>query len=474
MKCLRTAKNTMIVEIPYGAKGIVANLPDRTAKVPNVALGSLPPAPDLEGLARDALDHPLGSPAVEGLVKPSSKVVIAFDDPTVASYGPVRGIIIRQLVERMDKAGVARESITLICANSLHRKFRHHELAMMIGQDLVREFGEGLICHDAEDTDNLVYFGKTSGGYDVEVNRRVAEADLTIYVNAGHNRGFSGGWKSVCVGLSTYHSIRHHHTPDGMSMSLTNNRMHEMLDEMGRLLESKIAGRIFKVDTLLADPFRAAKIYAGSVWETRKAVLDTLSNLFPPRRSMSAEKFDVILYGVPNWSPYAIFSSMNPMLTLISSGLGYLGGMVEAVGKPGCAIIMVTPCPNQWDRVHHASYPDVWENVLSRTRDPYEIQRDYAPQYVRNEIYIQKYRNEFAFHPVHAILATYPLKRLKHAGRVIVAGIEDSGVAGHLGFESSATVEDALRMTEESHGKKFSLAYIEQPTASNPNPSARN
>ena len=31
-------------------------------------------------------------------------------------------------------------------------------------------------------------------------------------------------------------------------------------------------------------------------------------------------------------SPYAIFASVNPILTLVSSGLGYLGGMIEAVG----------------------------------------------------------------------------------------------------------------------------------------------
>jgi len=36
----------------------------------------------------------------------------------------------------------------------------------------------------------------------------------------------------VCVGLSTYASIKVTHTPDGMSMSVHGNRMHEVLDEM--------------------------------------------------------------------------------------------------------------------------------------------------------------------------------------------------------------------------------------------------
>jgi len=65
---------------------------------------------------------------------------------------------------------------------------------------------------------------------------------------------------------------------------------------------------------------------------------------------------------------------MNPLLTLISSGLGYLGGAAQAVGKPGCSVILATPCPDQWDEIHHPSYREVWEDVLSQSHDPYEIQ----------------------------------------------------------------------------------------------------
>jgi hypothetical protein len=390
-------------------------------------------------------------------------VVIAFDDLTVNSHGPVRGIVIKALLEELKKAGVKQENLTLICANALHRKFRPEELAKVIGGDLVEAFGPRLICHDAEDPDALVYLGKTPGGYDVEINRLVAESDLTIYVNAEHNRGFSGGWKSVCVGLSTYRSIRHHHTPDGMSMSIKNNRMHKMLDEMGELVESKIKDKNFKVDTILANPLEVAAIFAGSVWETRKKVLEMLAGLFSDRRGLSTRKFDVLLYGVPDWSPYAIHSFTNPLLTLVSSGLGYLAGTVQALGEPGCSVIMVTPCPNRWDTVHHPSYPDVWENVLSNTLDPYEIQATYADRYATHQGYIEKYRNGYAFHPVHAIMATYPLKRLDHIGRVFVAGAKDDEVVRHVGFTPAKDVEEALRMVGEAHGGDFRLAYVEQP-----------
>lgn len=454
----------MQVEVPFGETTIQAELPDDTFVIPPGGTSTqFEPIDDLAGAVNDALADPLGSPPIRDLVKPGAKVAIAFDDPTAPCFSPLRGIAIEGVLKELESAGVDRGSVTLICANALHRKFPHEELAAVIGDDLVKEFGDRLVCHDAEDRDNLVYFGETEAGYDVEVNRHVVDSDLFIYITSYHGRGFSGGWKSVCVGLSTWRSIRHHHTPDGMSMSVQDNRMHKMLDDMGAHLESKIDTPIFKIDAIEVNPFQTSKIFAGSVWACREAVLGVLEAQFPPRRSLSSDKYDVVVYGVPDWSPYAIFSHMNPILTLISSGLGYLGGTIQALGKPGCTVIMATPCPERWDRVHHASYPDVWENVLTKTRDPYQIEREYTDVYISNEVYIEKYRNHFAFHPVHGILATHPLRRLKHAGRIIVAGIEDPSLATHLGYEASNSIEQALQMAEETHGKGYSVTYAQHP-----------
>src|SRR3989304_35045 len=82
------------------------------------------------------------------------------------------------------------------------------------GRPVGRRGGTRRPCHDAEDAENLTSLGTTASGYDVEVHRLVADSDLTVYINAGVMLGFSGGWKSVCVGLSTWRSIRWTHTPD--------------------------------------------------------------------------------------------------------------------------------------------------------------------------------------------------------------------------------------------------------------------
>jgi hypothetical protein len=450
-------------QLPYGEGNVQVTLPDRTRFIRGGMGGGsrLEPVADQEAAVRSALAEPLGLPRIRDLVPAGGRVLIAFDDPTVPSYGPVRRLAIEAVLAELAEAGVAEERVSLVCANALHRKWTTEELASILAEELVRRFGSRLSCHDAEDPDNLVHLGTTASGYDVEVHRLVAESDLTVYVNAVCHMGFGGGWKSIAVGLSTWRSIRWTHTPDGMSMSVRDNRMHEIYDEIGEHLESRLGKRIFKIETILADLATIGRVWAGGIAETRAAAMEVLLERHPPRRSQ-AEPADVVVYGVPNWSPYATFAIMNPILTLISSAMGYMGGHIEALGKPGCSVIVTTPCPEQWDREHHAPYPEVWERVLPETRDPYEITERFGEEFATRADYIELYRNRFAFHPIHAILATHPLKRLRHAGRVFVAGAEDPKVPEHIGFISTPTVEDAIAEAERIHGRDCSIVCVEQ------------
>lgn len=452
-----------VQSLPFGDATIEVELPERTRVISRSggagSGGGLPPVEDLDAAVRDALDRPLGLAPIRELVRPGSRVVIPFDDPTVTSYGPIRRVAIEAILAQLADAGVREGDVRLICANALHRKFTHDELATIIGAGLVRRFGERLFCHDAEDADNIVNLGVTASGYDVELSRHAAEADLCVYVNAGLHLGFSGGWKSIAVGLSTWRSIRHTHHPDGMSMSVLHNRMHDVLNEMGTHIEATLGKRMYKVECVPSSPTKTAHVWAGGVAETRAAALDVMASRNPPRRSQ-AEPADVVVYGLPAWSPYAVFGTMNPILTLVSSGLGYLGGYIEALGKPGCTVVLATPCPDTWDMEQHPSYREVWDDVLPRTRDPYEIMAAYTERFVTHAGYLERYRDGVAFHPVHGLLATHPLRRLKHAARVIVAGADDPAVPARLGFVSAPSVEDALAIAARHHGADRSVVCV--------------
>jgi hypothetical protein len=455
----------MRVELPYADGTLTATLPAGTRRLSSQPETALAPLADLDGAVRAALAAPLGLPRVRDLVGPGARVTIAFDDHTTGSFGPIRPVAIRAVLAELAQAGVAPGQVQLVCANALHRMLRPAELRRLLDDDLVRDFDGRLTCHDAEDPAQIADLGVTAEhGYPVQVSRHVADADLTVYVNTNYIRGFTGGWKSVCIGLSTWTSIRVTHDPDGMSMSLERNRMHAVLDEMGHHLEARLGRPIVKIDTVLADPFHAARVFAGSVDATRRAALDVQARRFPPRRAAAPEPCDVLVWGVPDSSPYAIWASVNPILTLISMGLGYLGGMIDAAGKPGCTVVMAAAVREAWDAVHHPSYQEVWERVLPLTRDPYEITARFEDAFARHPGYVDAYRHRFAFHPIHGILATHPLKRLRRVGRVIVAGARDAHVPRHLGWDVAASVEEAVERAVAHHGPRASVAVVEQPS----------
>jgi lactate racemase len=455
-------------QVVSGDRFVTARFPAHTQVVsPGFSL-PLDSVEDLDVAVRAALESPLDRPPLRAQVSAGNRVTVAFDDPTVPCYAPVWASALPAIVAELERGGVRTEDISFVCANALHRKFTHDELARTIGADFVSAHAGRLTCHDAEDPDDIVIVGTTPSGLDVQLSRRVTESDLTIYLNCSTMRGFSGGWKSVCVGLSGYRSIHHHHTPDIMSMSLDRNRMHEMLDEMGAVVDAELgAERIFKLETVLANPLQVHALYGGSVGATRARVVEKLRAHQPARRALVDEPVDVVVYGVPAWSPYAAFSFTNPMLDLVSTGLGYFGGMIQALGREGCTVVLATPCPERWDEVHHASYPEVWRDVLPETTDPDEARARYEPLLAEREDYIDAYRHAFAFHPVHAVMALYPLKRLRHAGRVIVAGADDVAIPRHCGFDAAPSIDAAIAMAQEEHGHDATIAYVDNPMAYN-------
>ncbi|HVL80133.1 MAG TPA: lactate racemase domain-containing protein [Actinomycetota bacterium] len=458
----------MRTELVSGNETISVELPDDTVFPSAGITVPFPVCEDLEGEVARALREPLDSAPLSDLARGARRVTVAFDDPTVQMYAPLWPVAIRALLAELEAAGVDARQVDLLCANALHRKWTHDELAKLIGEDLVTAFADRLTCHDAEDPEHLVDLGTTPGGLHVELNKACVDSDLVVYVNCSTVRGFSGGWKSICVGLSTYRSIRHHHNPDDMSMSLHRNRMHAMLDEMGALVTDRLGShRFFKLETVEANPLQVSRVFGGTVDACRQAAVELRKAHQPARRDLIDDPADVVVYGVPDWSPYAAFAYTNRLLTLVSTGLGYLGGVIEAFGAPGCTAVLATPCPDRWDDHHHPSYRDVWENVLPVTRDPYQIEREHSEAYAARPEYVDAYRHHNAFHGSHAVMATFPLKRLRHAGRVVVAGATDPSLPRHVGFDATETVEEAVSDALSAHGPGARVACVRYPQAWN-------
>ena len=132
----------MEVSLPYGESTLRAELPGRALVIRQGGGGRsrLEPAADQGQAVRDALAAPLGMPPLRELVRPGSRVVIAFDDGTVSTAPGVRRVLVDVVLEELESAGVAESDVTLLCANALHRKWTRDELSKMLGADLVQRF----------------------------------------------------------------------------------------------------------------------------------------------------------------------------------------------------------------------------------------------------------------------------------------------------------------------------------------------
>ena len=94
----------MKIQLPYGESTITAELPAGTRLLSNVERAALPPVDDLDGAVRAALAAPCGLPRIGALARPGAMVTIAFDDHTTGSFGPIREVAIRAVLDELEAA----------------------------------------------------------------------------------------------------------------------------------------------------------------------------------------------------------------------------------------------------------------------------------------------------------------------------------------------------------------------------------
>ena len=478
----------------------------------------LDPLTDPSTAIRHALLNPQGDrDPLPDLLRPGMRLTIAFDDislPLPPMERPDnRQLVIEQVLDLAAAAGV--DDVELIVALSLHRRMTEAELRHALGDRIYDAFApNGLLTqHDAEDPAALVHVGLTDQGEDVEINRRAAESDLLVYVNI-NLVAMDGGHKSVATGLASYKSLRHHHNPQTMQRSRSfmdqhRSELHSSNWRMGKLIaESGIT--VFQIETTLntnAFPDRFAFLQKREwEWSARdrlsylgvskaldrtppKLARQIFQSIKAPHRMTSVQageveavhalttenvwkqqgvavegQTDIVTMGLPYISPYNVNSILNPIL-VACLGLGYFFNLYR--GKPlvreGGVVIMSHPTPWEFNPVHHPSYIDFFEQVLSETTDPIEVAKGYEESFATDPWYIHLYRTGHAYHGVHPFYMWYWCAHaLQHVGAVIVVG-GDPAAVHRLGFRAASTLTDALEMAQDVVGPSPTLTHLHTP-----------
>jgi len=226
-----------------------------------------------------ALDHPIGSSRIEELARPGMEVVLVFDDlqrPT-----PVH-LALPEIISRLNRAGIPDERITGICAVGTHPIPSIEQLETKVGKEAFSRLQGRIFSHDPRASNNVI-IGKTHRGVLVEINRRVAFADLIIGVGECMPHpvaGFGGGCKIIMPGVCSYRSVADHH------FSWVRHRHSRVNVRQGNCFYEEIvdAGRLgrlaFKLDFILNEKKEVIKTFAGDPVAAHNEACDFAASLY--------------------------------------------------------------------------------------------------------------------------------------------------------------------------------------------------
>ncbi len=251
----------MRVELAYGAKGLIIDLPPDRTTVIEPAYPS--PLPNSGAAILHALRNPIDSLPLRQLVSDSQSVAISVCDVTrPVPTATILPVLLSEL------SHVPNNRITILVATGTHRSNSPEELSRMLGPDVVKNYQ--VICHNAFDPGSLVPAAPPIDGTPVLLNRRWVESDVRItlgLVEPHFFAGFSGGPKMVAPGLAGVDTIMKLHSaplighPDATWAVTEGNPVHDAIRRIAR-----DTGVTFSIDVTVDDKHRITSVHAGELF----------------------------------------------------------------------------------------------------------------------------------------------------------------------------------------------------------------
>jgi lactate racemase len=255
----------MKIKLAYGRNGLEIDLPQPGIEViePRFVEGV-----EVETSAlRQALRNPIASRPLKEIVSPGDSVALVFSDRTRPMPSDrVLPVILAELEH------IPKERITLINALGTHRPNTPGELESMLGRWVVENYR--VVQHRPKDRASMVYLGKSSFGNEVWVNKDFMQARIKIltgFIEPHFFAGFSGGPKSVLLGVAAFESILKNHSASMIDSPYATwgvtegNPIHQEMSEIASLVKPD-----FIVNVTLNKNRNITGVFAGS-WKEAHA-----------------------------------------------------------------------------------------------------------------------------------------------------------------------------------------------------------
>ena len=277
----------MKIEVGYGNSVQSVEIPEKNIiKILRANPAPQDAGPGGEEAVREALAHPIGSPALKEILRPGEKIAIMTSD--ISRPMPTWDVM-PALLDELYEAGADPSDITLIFARGSHRGQTEEERKHLAGERAWRE----IRCIDS-DPEACIHLGTTSRGTPIDIMETVARADRRICVgNIEYHyfAGYSGGAKALFPGVSTPEVIQANHSmmvdERAHAGNMDTNPLRQDIDEA-----AAVCGIDFILNVVLDEHKKIVHAVAGDVKEAHRAGCAFLDSLYQVE---IPEKADIVI-----------------------------------------------------------------------------------------------------------------------------------------------------------------------------------
>lgn len=281
---------TLIYSVPFGKGELNFKIPagfSIHSVIPKQSSFSL----DVYKKTIEAISNPINSKSLQDLVKEKHSVCIVVTDLTRECPDKELLIPILEVIEKY----VKRKNITILIASGMHKSMSYDEKVEKYGKAIVDNYK--IIDHNAKD-ENLICLGTTKNGTPIKISKTAIESDFLIslgVVEPHQFAGYSGGYKTVSIGLAGDETISHTHSgklikkAEARVGKIEGNPIQNEIIEIGEKI-----GLDFIVNVILA-PKKIFEIQAGEPLATHRILIKKAREIYevPVKKSYS-----VIICGV--------------------------------------------------------------------------------------------------------------------------------------------------------------------------------
>ena len=267
----------MSFSIPYG-KGELNFKTNSNVKIRSLIPKKSPSISSIYQRTLESINNPINSRPLSDLIKGKNSICIVVTDVTRECPDKELLVPILEVIEREIK----RENITILIASGMHKKMNPEEKIEKYGKKIAEEFE--ILDHEAKNEDNLISLGTTQNGTPIKISKIVKDADFVIalgVVEPHQFAGYSGGFKTVSIGLagdetiSGTHSSKFLKLPNVRVGKIEGNPIYDEIVEIG-----KKAGLDFLVNVILGIDKQVAAIESGEPLETHKSLISQAREIF--------------------------------------------------------------------------------------------------------------------------------------------------------------------------------------------------